>query len=333
MSVDLIFKKYFYAIVLALAAMAAYFQASGVSQLLAALFAPGSGPTFEAIVSPTAQAVVRPQVGAIHSRNPFDSVTGPLNKVVVKKEKAKEVLTFDDPLTVPVCAGVTIFILTESNDPLWSFAAIKGPGDSGAKLRRVGDSVGDQKVAYIGFNPTTAVPTLWLEGSSSLCQAALFGVEPPPPAPKAEEAAEGSEGSEEEGEEKGDKDSKKASARAIDPDIKSKIKKISDTEFEIDRSAVEKILADQTQLMRSARIVPEQQDGKTVGIRLFGVRPDTLLGTLGLKNGDRLEQINGFDMGSPEKALEAYARLRTAENLKIKLNRRGQPTTIDFKIK
>ena len=86
-------------------------------------------------------------------------------------------------------------------------------------------------------------------------------------------------------------------------------------------------------LMRSARIVPEQKDGKTIGVRLFGVRPDTLLGTLGLKNGDRLEQINGFDMGSPEKALEAYARLRTAENLKIKINRRGQPTTIDFKIK
>jgi len=329
-SVDLIFKKYFYAIVLALAAVAAYFQASGVSQLLAALFAPGSGPIFEPIASPPTQAVVRPQVGAIHSRNPFDSVTGALNKVkVVKKEKEKEVLTFDDPLTVPVCAGVTVFILTESSDPLWSFAALQGPGESGPKLRRVGDSVGDQKVAYIGFNPTTAVPTLWLEGSSSLCQSALFGVEPPPPAPKAEAASEDSEDEEE----KDDKSSKKASARAIDPDIKSKIKKISDTEFEIDRSAVEKILADQSQLMRSARIVPEQQDGKTVGIRLFGVRPDTLLGTLGLKNGDRLEQINGFDMGSPEKALEAYARLRTAENLKIKLNRRGQPTTIDFKIK
>jgi hypothetical protein len=39
---------------------------------------------------------------------------------------------------------------------------------------------------------------------------------------------------------------------------------------------------------------------------LFGIRPDTLLGTLGLENGDRLQTINGFDMASPEKALEAY---------------------------
>jgi general secretion pathway protein C len=84
--------------------------------------------------------------------------------------------------------------------------------------------------------------------------------------------------------------------------------------------------------MKQARIVPEQKDGKVVGIRLFGIRPDTLLGKLGLQNGDRLEAINGFEMASPEKALEAYAKLRTAESLNVKVTRRGQPVSIDFKI-
>jgi general secretion pathway protein C len=325
-SVDLIFKKYFYAIVLALAALAAFFQASGVSQLLSAMFAPGSGPTFAPMIAAKTKSFVLPGVGPIHDRNPFDSVTGALNKVeVVETEAEPEKLSFDDPLTVPHCAGVTVFILTESEDPLWSFAAVKGPSDSSAKLRRVGDSVGEYKVSFIGFNPSTAAPTMWLESATALCQSSLFGVEPIPPAPD----GESSEGDGEDAARKAGKpDEKKADSRAIDPSIKAQIKKISDTEFEIDRSAVEKILADQAQLMSSARIVPEQKDGKTVGIRLFGVRPDTLLGTLGLKNGDRLEQINGFDMGSPERALEAYARLRTAENLKLTLNRRGQSTTI-----
>ena len=109
--------------------------------------------------------------------------------------------------------------------------------------------------------------------------------------------------------------SRRSSRRGAPPvpaEIADKIQKISETEFQVDRSVVDKILENQAQLMRSARIVPEQKDGKIVGIRLFGIRPDTLLGTLGLQNGDRLEQINGFDMASPEKALEAYARLRTA---------------------
>ena len=85
--------------------------------------------------------------------------------------------------------------------------------------------------------------------------------------------------------------------------------------------------------MRQARIVPEQENGKVVGIRLFGVRPDTLLGTLGMENGDRLQTINGFDMASPEKALEAYARLRTADKLVVQVNRRGANMNLDYNIK
>lgn len=327
MSVDLLFKKYFFGIVLSLVALAAYFQASGVSHLVGEQLAPGSGPTLPPLVSAKAVRIERPSAKAIHDRNPFDSEKGPLNpppKVETEEEKKP---TFDDPLTVPACSGVTVFILTESEDPLWSFAAIQGDGDSGPKLRRVGDTVGSRKVAFIGVNPMNTSPTVWLEGSD-LCQSSLFGAADVPP-PKPPEAAP------EEGE-KGPADRQPSAGKGeagMDPEIASKIKKISDTEIEIDRSAVDKILSDQAQLMRSARIVPEQKDGKTIGIRLFGVRPDTLLGTLGLKNGDRLEQINGFDMGSPEKALEAYARLRTADSLKLTLNRRGQPTTIDIKIK
>jgi general secretion pathway protein C len=109
--------------------------------------------------------------------------------------------------------------------------------------------------------------------------------------------------------------------------------KVSATEYNIDRGVVDKILENQADLMRQARIVPEQENGKVVGIRLFGVRPDTLLGVLGMENGDRLQTINGFDMASPEKALEAYARLRTADHLTVQVNRRGQNTNLDYNIK
>src|SRR6185295_5571079 len=117
-------------------------------------------------------------------------------------------------------------------------------------------------------------------------------------------------------------------ASAVPPDIASKIQKVSGNEFNVDRQVVDKILENQAELMRSARIVPEQENGKVVGIRLFGIRPETLLGTLGLENGDRLESINGFNMGSPEKALEAYARLRTASQLDVTVNRRGASVAI-----
>jgi general secretion pathway protein C len=170
---------------------------------------------------------------------------------------------------------------------------------------------------------------VWLSNAGSLCQALLFKTQAPLPAapPAAAPVADASAAPAPE------PTAGRRGPATVPPEIASKIHKISDNEFQVDRGVVDKILEDQAELMRSARIVPETKDGKVVGVRMFGIRPDTLLGTLGLQNGDRLESINGFNMASPEKALEAYARLRTASNLNVKVSRRGQPMSIDYRIK
>jgi general secretion pathway protein C len=322
---DSLLKKYFPVVVLVLVGLAAYFQAAGATQLIGAAFIAPSGSVPPPKPLPTFQPSLggRKTADAIIDRNPFDSVTGPLHPKPVEPEPEPEPEpVVSDPLTAPACDGVQAFIITESTDPLWSVAALQGAGDSHPRMRRVGDDVAGKKVAYIGFNPLEASPAVWLESGNTICQTLLFkraggpvaaapvAAAPPPPATPP-----------------------RGGPPSVPPDIASKIQKVSDTEFQVDRSVVDKILENQAELMRSARIVPEQKDGKTVGVRLFGIRPDTLLGTLGLQNGDRLETINGFNMASPEKALEAYARLRTAGSLKVQVNRRGQPVTIDYNIK
>jgi general secretion pathway protein C len=259
----------------------------------------------------------------ILARNPFDSVTGPLNAVPVEGlEPTKPDLS--DPLAAPVCDGVRAAIISESTDPEWSMAALQGPGEPSPKLRRVGDDMGGKQVTFIGFNPRKNSPSVWLLSGASLCQALLFAEQQPMPQPGAAAPAQATPDVQ---------PPPSGGPTTVPPEIASKIKKVSDSEFHVDRGVVDKILENQAELMRSARIVPEQKDGKVVGIRLFGIRPDTLLGTLGLQNGDRLEAINGFTMASPEKALEMYARLRTATNLNVKLSRRGSPATIDYHIK
>jgi len=325
---DLLLKKYFLGVVLAFVALAAYFQAAGATQLVGAAF---SGPTTSALAPRTMAAAApvmheRPTADAIIARNPFDSVTGPLNAEKITLEDVpvpgKSPIDNTDPLTAPVCDAPTVFIVTESNDPLWSVAALQAPGEPRPRMHRVGDDVGGKKVEFIGYNPRENTPAVWLSSGTTLCQAMLFKVQPtlppaaasasptqPPPPPPPDQNS------------------------GLLGEVKSKIQKISDTEFNIDRSVVDKILENQAELMKSARIVPETKDGKVLGIRLFGIRPDTLLGTLGLQNGDRLEAINGFNMGSPEKALEAYARLRTASQLDVTVNRRGAPVAIVHHIK
>lgn len=334
MTIDVLFKKYFYVIAGVLIAFAAFLQANAISDLARAAWVPPGGKVFPPMPPVSLEALQRPSVLKLQERNPFDHETGSVIGMeipVPEPEEPPEPEFPDDPLIVPLCADVEVLILTESDDPLWSFVALKGPGDKTPTLRRVGDKLGSQTIAYIGYNPATASPTVWIEGDQ-LCQAALFDVDlPKADAPKKKAKKEKEEAEEEE--EEAAPAAGRAGSRAVDPAIAKKIKKISDTEFEIDRSAVDSILDNQADLMRSARIVPEQKDGQTIGVRMFGIRPETLLGHLGLANGDRLESINGYNMGDPQKALEAYARLRTASGLKIQVNRRGKPMTIELKIK
>jgi general secretion pathway protein C len=319
-------------VVLALLSLSAYFEATGATELVGAAFiapAPsGSAALRAGRPVPGAGRMETRTAEPIIERNPFDSVTGPLNAKPIETPALTpkpDELESKDPLSVAQCEGVTAFIITESHDRLWSVAALQGPGEPRPRMRRVGDDVAGKKVEYIGFNPAENSPSVWLSGGG-LCQSLLFRVAPPAaagapaPAPtaSAEPVAPPAPG---------------RGAPSVPPEIASKIQKVSDTEFNVDHAVIDNILEHQAELMKSARIVPEQKDGKVLGIRLFGIRPDTLLGTLGIQNGDRLESINGFNMGSPEKALEAYARLRTATNLNVKVSRRGAPVSIDYRIK
>ena len=85
-------------------------------------------------------------------------------------------------------------------------------------------------------------------------------------------------------------------------------------------------------LLQQVRVVPEQRDGKLIGLRLFGIRPSSVLSSVGLRNGDRLESINGFPIASPENALQAYAQLRTASHLRVLLTRVGKPLELDLNV-
>lgn len=315
--VDQLLKKNFWIVILPLVAVAALLNAQAVTQLVGI----NLGPDEKALAAPPPTGRIPPAAPSARSlsaepiltRNPFDHVTGSLKPAPVDDSVAapQGPLDTSDPWNAPKCDGVKVLIIAASSDPDWSFATFGG--DKTIMLRRGGELAG-KKVHYVGWD------RVWLENSGVLCQASLFeraDLKPATAAPAASSSAEPPKGG----------------AKALDPAMAKGIKKTGPNEYDIDRAVVDKILENQADLMRQARIVPEQENGRVVGIRLFGVRADTLLGTLGMQNGDRLQQINGFEMGSPEKALEAYARLRTADKLTISLNRNGANMNLDYNIK
>ena len=81
------------------------------------------------------------------------------------------------------------------------------------------------------------------------------------------------------------------------------------------------------------RIVPELAAGKLVGVRLFGIQPKGVFAAVGLRNGDRLEAINGIAMNSPEHALSLYSELRSTSDFDLRLARRGRPIALKLHLK
>lgn len=98
------------------------------------------------------------------------------------------------------------------------------------------------------------------------------------------------------------------------------------------RAVVDKWLGDTEALAQSVRIVPSLVDGKPDGFKLYAMRPHSVLTTLGFKNGDTLQTVNGYELTSPENALLAYLQLRNASEFAVRIVRHGEPLTLTYEI-
>ena len=319
---NVLLEKHFSGVVLGFIAIAAYFQASGASRLLGERWAREEtlGARLQAASLLGLPATPRANADAIIARNPFDSLTGPLLAPLTPLPKLRSAGN-RDPLAVPLCEDLRVSIVSESPDLHGSMAALQAPGEPRPHVHRIGDEVAGKRVEFIGFNPHEGSPAVWLSTSTTLCQVLLFR-DPTLVSSSSSVLAT---------------DSAAASAAsggpALPPDIASKIQKLSDTEYDIDRSVLDRVLENSQALLPNARFVPEAKDGVVLGVRVFGVRPGSLFALLGMHNGDRLDSINGYNVGDPEKALQAYAHLRAASLLDLSLNRQGRPLRMTIHVK
>ena len=328
-SVDLrsLFRRAFPGLVLGLLGLSASLIGRGVSALIETELLLGVGELTRPWPREPAEApTARPtrSAAALLERNPFDSRTGSLFPSPAKPAEVQAPAT-SDPLAAPKCGEVDVYSTIVSADPLWSSAVIQGPGEARGHVRRVGDAVGARQLVFVGRNPSEQSPAVWLLEGVTLCQAVLFDGTPRRGAAPAKPAAP----------------PKALAAPAapprvpapLAPEIATKIRRVSATEFVVERSAVDRIMADYAALVRGSRIRPQKQDGALSGFRIDRIDQHTLLGRLGLQKGDQVQSINGFPLTSSDKALRAYASLRTASELRVRLVRGGKPMTIDYRIR
>lgn len=111
------------------------------------------------------------------------------------------------------------------------------------------------------------------------------------------------------------------------------VKQLSDNDYEIPRAEIDKTLSNLNDVAMQARIVPAFKDGVAQGFKLFSIRPDSIYTKIGIQNGDVIKRINGYDLNSPEKALEIYSKLKEAARIDIEVERNGSTVRKTYNVR
>lgn len=111
------------------------------------------------------------------------------------------------------------------------------------------------------------------------------------------------------------------------------VRKVGENSYEIDQGEFDKALTNVARLMTEARAVPEKDaSGNFIGFKIVYLKEGSLFEKIGIQRSDVLTRINGFDLNSPEKALQVFSKLRAASQFTIDLQRSERPVTLDYSV-
>jgi general secretion pathway protein C len=317
MGVDAFIKRYFWLVGVAVIVVCSSLAATAVAHVLAATaLAESSDPKRAAAPRPAASRTEQkaPDTGAaLVQRNIFCSECVP---PVPATESAVEA----DPDHPPVTAlPLRLVATTFSPDGARSFATIRNTSSAQQGAYRVGDPIpGAGRVRRILATHVDFInqASHRLERVSMVLTPAPAAKPPPPrPAPDKKDRS---------------RDNARDELLAL---VDQGVRQIDEDSYEVDRAVVNQVLANPSAAARGARIVPAMKDGKPNGFRLYRINKNSAYARIGLKNGDTIQSINGFELTSMDKALEVYTKVREASSLSVSITRRGKPVTLDYTIK
>ena len=309
-AVETLLRKYLWAVDLAVVALCATFlgmAASGaVESRFASMMPTPARPALTKLPKPAAKPGFNKDPTAILMRNVFCSTCPP---ILDDPNKGPDV---PDPVqqtkTALPLALLAVMYAPPPNGMRWSVAVMRDTEEKSLGAFPVGSKIHGATVTEIEET------RVYLDNEGKAEYIDLFE-KPAPPAPPAAAKPEAN------------KDD------ALAQDLANGITKKGENSYELKRNTLESVLGNMALLSRSARIVPEMKDGKAAGFRLFAVRPDGPFALIGMQNGDIISSINGLEITSPEKALEVYAKLKSASHLSLGMERNGQKVTKEYNIR
>lgn len=296
---ELLFRKYFWTVNLAFLALAGILSARTVNTFVAA-----------AIVDPA--AVDAPASGgAGRPASPFGGMasidlerTARAFGIELPKDEPEvaPVAPAYDPNAEPVKSSLHAALVgtMAANRPEWSFATIRDLGSQNVGVYLPGDT-------FLGTEILTVDRLRVVLLNNGRKEYLAIGETPgaPPPTMPTPVASTGGDG----------------------------ITQVDDSNYVIPRDEIDKQLSNLNSIATQARIVPSFKNGVANGFKLFSIRPGSIYSKIGIQNGDVIRKINGYEINSPDKALEVYSKLKEASKIEIELERRGKQLNNSYVIR
>ena len=110
------------------------------------------------------------------------------------------------------------------------------------------------------------------------------------------------------------------------------VKKIADNKYDVKKSVLDGTLSNLNSVATQARIVPSFKNGVANGFKVFSIQPNSFYTAIGVENGDVIQKINGYEINSPDKALEIYQKLREARHVTVDVERNGQVIRKEYNV-
>lgn len=110
-------------------------------------------------------------------------------------------------------------------------------------------------------------------------------------------------------------------------------RRTSDTEYIVNKQAIEESINNPRNILTDARMLPFIQSGQQIGFSITEIKKGGLYEALGLQNGDVLLGVNSFKLTSAESALQAFSALKGMDSIELDITRQGKNTTLKYNIR
>ncbi|HLL05503.1 MAG TPA: type II secretion system protein GspC [Myxococcaceae bacterium] len=309
---ELFFRKYFWTVNLVFILLVAWMVARTANLFVESSIAPG--PSTEPAARSPQRARPAEQQLAFLDMERLSKLTGiklPEPEPLVQEPAATP--AFDENAE-PVKSGLRVKLLGTlvASDKYWSFASVQDMTTQRSMTYMVGDRILGAEVIDIQRERVIVINAgrkEFIDGQPGDGTMPAPTFVPPTPVAEAKPGGPPNSG------------------------LGNGIRALNENEYEVPRAEIDRTLGNLNEVAMQARIVPAFKDGQAQGFKLFSIRPDSIYSKIGVQNGDVIRRINGFDLNSPEKALEVYSKLKESSRIEIEIERNGAPIRKTYNVR